>query len=54
MCLKFPHRRPRGKENTKVSITQNMGKEWEKSDRKLKRFPEDKHTQTHGNLFYIF
>ena len=46
--------RPCGKESTEVRITQNMGKEWENSYRKLKRSPEERHTQTHGNLFEIF
>ena len=31
-----------------------MGKERENSYRKLKRSPEERHTQTHGNLFEIF
>ena len=45
---------PCGKESTEVRITQYMGNERENSYRKLKRSPEERHTQTHGNLFKIF
>ena len=38
--------RPRGKESTKVWITQKMGKERETSYRKMKRSPEERHTNT--------
>ena len=31
-----------------------MGKEREKTYRKMKRSPEERHTQTHGNLVEIF
>jgi hypothetical protein len=46
--------RPCGKESTEVRKTQNKGKERENSYQKLKRSPEERHTQTHGNLFEIF
>jgi hypothetical protein len=36
------------------SISQNKGKEKENSYRKFNRSPEERHTQTHGNLFKIF
>ena len=45
--------RPRGKESTEVRITQKMGGK-KKLLPKIKRFPEERHTQTHGNLFDIF
>jgi hypothetical protein len=34
----------------KNGITHNKGKEREKSYRKLKRSPEERHTQTHRNF----
>ena len=47
--------RPHGKERTELRITQKMGKERENSYQKMKRSPEERHTQTHGNnLFDIF
>ena len=39
---------------TKVRITQKIGKEREKSYRKMKRSPDKRYTQTHRNLFEIF
>ena len=44
----------RGKESTEVRITQNKGKERENSYQKLKRTPQEKQMQTHGNLIEIF
>ena len=35
-------------------MAQYKGKERENSYKKLKRSPEERHTQTHGNLFEIF
>ena len=44
---------PCRKESTEVWITQNNGKERKNPYHKLKRSPEERHTQTHGNLFEI-
>ena len=41
--------KPRGKESTKVRITQNKGKERENSYQKFKRSPKKRHTLKHGN-----
>ena len=35
-------------------LTQNKRKEGENSYQKLKRSPEERHMQTHGNLFKMF
>ena len=43
--------RPCGKESTKVQITENKGKESENSYQKLKRSPEDRHTETKLKYF---
>ena len=45
---------PRGKESTEIQVTQNKGKERENSYKKLKRSPQERHMQTHGNLIEIF
>ena len=42
------------KKCTKVRITQKIGKERENSYQKIKRSPEERHTQTHENLNDIF
>ena len=47
-------KRPFGKESTEVGITQKIGKERENSYWKMKRSPDESHTQTHGNLNDIF
>ena len=41
---------PHGKESIEVRITQKMGKEREKFNRKMKRSSEERHKQTHCNL----
>ena len=43
--------RPRGKESTDVLITQNKGKESENSNQRLKRSPQDRHTETKLKYF---
>ena len=40
---KQKYHRPRGKESTKVRITQNKGKESENSYQELKKSPKDRH-----------
>ena len=45
LCKLFTWNRPCGKESTEVQITQNMGKERENSYQKIKRSPEERHTQ---------
>ena len=35
-------------------LKKNKGNERENSYQKLKRYPEERHTQTHGNLYKIF
>ena len=56
MCahVYISYNKPLGKESTKVEIRQNKGKERENSYQKLKRSPEERHIQAHGNLFEIF
>ena len=46
--------RPYGKESTEVQINTKNGKRKGKLLPKMKRSPEERHTQTHGNLFDIF
>ena len=43
-----------GKENTEVRITQKIGKKGGNSYRKMKRSPDERHTETHGSLTEIF
>ena len=38
-------KRPRGKESTEVQITQKIGEIREKTYRKMKRSPDESHTQ---------
>ena len=40
-----------GKESTEVWITQNIGKEWGNSYRKMKRYLEERHTPKHTETY---
>ena len=48
--------KPRGKESTKLRITQNMGKERENLPKieEISRGKARAHTHTHRNLFEVF
>ena len=46
--------RPHGKESTKVQITQKIGKKEETLTEKMKRSPDERHTQTHRSLTEVF
>jgi hypothetical protein len=46
--------RPYGKESTEVQKTQKMEKRKGKNLQKMKRSLEERHTQTHRNLYDIF
>ena len=50
----MPRRKPHGKESTKIWITQKIGKERENSYLKIKRSPDERHTQTHGSIIKMF
>ena len=46
--------RPREKKITEVWITQKVGKQRGHFYQKMKRYPDERHTQTHGALIEIF